>query len=85
MVNQILGNYLDVYIIIYLNNILIYSITLEVHQKYIKEVLIRLLDKHLQYKSEKYEFHRKKVIFLRFLIGRKDIKMNSLKIEKVID
>ena len=34
---------------------------------------------------EKCKFYKKKVIFLGFLIRKEDIKMDSLKIEKILD
>jgi len=37
--NKIFGDLLDVYVVVYLDNILIYSINLNDHKKHIKEVL----------------------------------------------
>ena len=38
-INNILGEYLDKFIIVYLNNIIIYLITKEEYREYIKQVL----------------------------------------------
>ena len=80
-----MDNYLDIYTIIYLDNILIYLKIICKHKKYVKEVLIRLLKKQLYYKSEKCEFHKKKVAFLGFLVKKDGIKMDPSKIMKVLD
>ena len=73
------------YTIVYLNNILIYSIILEDHRRHVQKILGKLLNKQLCCKLEKYEFHQKEVVFLGFLIDREDIKINLLKIERVLD
>ena len=41
-INNILGEYLDEYVIVYLNDIIIYLITKEEYKEYIKQVLKRL-------------------------------------------
>ena len=43
LINNTLAEYLDIYIIIYLNNILIYSENLEDYKKHVKDVLEQLL------------------------------------------
>ena len=45
LINQILDNCLDIYIIIYLNNILVYSKTILKHKMYIKKILIKVFNK----------------------------------------
>ena len=50
-----------------------------------EEVLIRLLEKQLRYKSEKCELYKKKIVFLRLLMEKENIKMNLFKIEKILD
>ena len=55
------------------------------YKKYIKEILIRLLNKQLYCKLEKYEFYKKKVVFLGFLVEREEIKMDLSKIANVLD
>ena len=63
IINDILREYLDVFVIIYWNNILIYSKTLKKHVKYIQKVLTCLIKKNLRFKSKKCKFHKKKSIF----------------------
>ena len=45
---------------VYINDILIYSETLEKHQKHIQTVLKRLKEAELQVNINKYKFHKKK-------------------------
>jgi HD-GYP domain-containing protein (c-di-GMP phosphodiesterase class II) len=79
-INNVLREYLDVFVIIYLDDILIFSKTEEEHKKYIKKILRKLINKNLRIKIEKTEFHAKKVNFLDFIIGRKGVKMDKKKI-----
>ena len=80
-----LNNYLNIYIIIYLDDILVYLRIINKYKKYVKKVLTGLLNKQLYYKLEKYEFHKKKVVFLRFLVKKEKIKINLSKITKILD
>ena len=85
LINDTLAEYLDIYTVTYLNDILIYSENLEDHQEYIKNVLKRLLARQLRYKSEKYKFYKKEMDFLRFIIGTNGIKIDPKKIQKILD
>ena len=58
LINHILYDHLNKFVITYLNNILIYSENEEDHEKHVKEVLRRLQEKNLYLKSEKCEFHK---------------------------
>ncbi len=85
LVNNILQERLDQTILIYLNNILIFT-KLQDLTKYIKEVtqvLKKLIEKELRIKLEKYEFYKKEVIFLRFIIRYYEILINLIKYKAV--
>jgi len=64
---------IDIIIIIYLNNILIYSNNSTNYDYYIKEVLIALRKYGLFTKLEKYEFNINIIEFLGFIISPKGI------------
>jgi uncharacterized membrane protein YcgQ (UPF0703/DUF1980 family) len=70
---------LDVFVIIYLDDILIFSKTEKEYKKYIKKILKKLIDENLKIKTEKTEFHAKKIDFLGFVVGRKGVKMDKKK------
>ena len=69
--------------IAYLSNIFIYFKTEKEHIKHINIVLKLLMQKNLLLKSEKCEFHKKKVNFLGFIVGNDTIRMNSAKVRAV--
>ena len=58
LINHMLYNHLDEFVIMYLDDILIYSENEENHKKHVKEILKKLQEKKLYLKSEKYEFHK---------------------------
>jgi hypothetical protein len=77
-INNIFREYLDVFIIIYLDDILIFSKTEEEHKEYIKKINRKLIDENLRIKTEKTEFYAKEVDFLGFIIGREGVKINKI-------
>ena len=68
LMNNILRKHLDIFVIAYLNDILVYSKTKEKHIKHVNIVLELLMQRNLLLKSKKCEFHKKKVNFLNFII-----------------
>jgi hypothetical protein len=75
-INTIFIGLLDYFVIIYLNNILIYSRNKDKYYNYIYQVLTRLYKNNLFYKLSKYKFNIKEVKFLGFLIRIKDIRVD---------
>lgn len=84
-VNDILYDALDDYATAYLDDILIYSGTLEEHIKQVREVLKRLIDAGLQIDIGKCEFHTKKTKYLGLIITPGGIEMDPAKVEAVRD
>ncbi len=57
MINDALRQYLNRFVIAYLNDIIIYSKILKEHVSYISKVLKCLDMRNLHFKSKKCEFH----------------------------
>jgi hypothetical protein len=68
---------LDVFIIIYLDDILIFFKIEEEYKEYIKKILKKLINEKLKIKTEKTEFYAKEVDFLGFIIGREGVKIDK--------
>ncbi len=83
MINNALRQYLNIFVIAYLNDIMIYLITLKKHVQHVSQVLKCLNKRDLRLKLKKCEFHQKKVSFLEFVVGRHEIRMNSEKIKAI--
>ena len=58
LINHMLYDYLNKFVIAYLDNILIYFKNEKNHKKNVKEILKRFQKKKFYFKSEKYEFHK---------------------------
>ena len=58
LINHVLYDHLNKFIIAYLNDILIYFKNEENHEKHVREILKRLQEKNLYLKSKKCEFHK---------------------------
>jgi hypothetical protein len=83
-VNNNFREYLDEFLVIYLNDLLIYSETLEEHKRHVRLVLKRLQEAGLYVKLQKCQFHTTKVSFLRFMISSEGVHMNPAKVEAVL-
>ena len=80
-----LGKYLDKFIIIYLNNIIIYFKTEKKHYKYIKWVLQRLANKRILVIIKKCKFYIIKIKFYKFIIKLKKLSINLKKIKAILE
>ena len=69
----------------YLDDITIYSKTIKKHIMHIKKVLEVLASRSLRLKASKYKFHKKEIEYLGYIVGKKGIKMNPEKIQKILE
>ena len=83
LVNNALREYLDISVVAYLDDILVYSEDLTEHKKHVRQVLERLQDYNLQVDPEKCRWHQEEVEFLGHVVGRHGIKMSTDKIKTV--
>ena len=72
--------YLDIFVVAYLDNIFIYSKTLENYVEYVKTVLRALKQFNLRLKLEKCEFYKTKVNFLVYIVGADGVQISEEKI-----
>ncbi len=71
------------FVFVYLDDILIFSLSLQEHTQHVRRVLQRLLENKLFVKAEKCEFHAESVTFLGHIISTRGIKPDPAKIEAV--
>ncbi len=81
--NEIFQDILHKSVIIYIDDILIYSTNLSDHIQHVRQVLDRLRQYHLYLKLEKFEFHRSTIQFLGYVLTPEDIQMDHTKVEAV--
>ena len=85
MINDVLRDFLDQFVYVYLDNISIYSPDLATHQDHVTQVLKRLLDNQLYVKAEKSVFHADTVLFLGFIVAPGRVQMDPAKVSAVAE
>jgi len=83
-INDVLHPFLDIFCTAYLDDILIYSNTLQEHRIHVKTVLTALSKAGLHLKPEKCEFHKTEVAYLSIIITNEGIKMDPKKVEAIV-
>ncbi|CCO33944.1 hypothetical protein RSOLAG1IB_11464 [Rhizoctonia solani AG-1 IB] len=83
MMNKVFQDLLDVTVIIYLDDILIFSQNPAEHEEHVKEVLRHLQDMQLFCKGSKCEFHQTTVEYLGIIVSDKGFFLDKLKIQAV--
>ena len=83
MINDVLRQHLDIFVIVYLDDILVFFKIMKFHVNHVITIFKCLNEKNLRLKSKKCEFHRKEIDFLNFVIERNEIKIDSEKIRAI--
>nr|XP_055073125.1 uncharacterized protein LOC129453092 [Misgurnus anguillicaudatus] len=83
LVNDVLRDMIDTFVFVYLDDILIFSPSMQEHTQHVRRVLRRLLENQLYVKAEKCEFHQKSVSFLGFVIAAGEIRPDPAKVKAV--
>jgi len=83
LINDMLREYLDDFVITYLDDILIYSDDLKMHCSHVHKILRKLNERALYVKKSKSKFKAKKIKFLNYIIQSEQIKKNSKKTDAV--
>lgn len=78
-----LREYLDIFIVVYLDNILIFSDNKTEHKQHVHQVLRKLQDAKLLVEPEKSKFYIQEVEFLRHIIRPGEIQIEPAKIATV--
>ena len=85
MANDIFQDFLDIFIIVYLDDILIYSKSQEEHDMHVRQALERLREYGLYAKFEKCSFDQRQVEFLGYVVSSNGISMDRVKVQTVLD
>ncbi|MCW2743449.1 MAG: uncharacterized protein JWR45_3871 [Blastococcus sp.] len=85
LMHSIFRPYLDAFVIVFLDDILIYSKTEEEHKQHLR-VVLDLLRKHKLYaKESKCEFFKTSISFLGYMISADGLGMEPYKVKAVVD
>ena len=83
LVNRIFYDCIDVVLVLYMDDLLVFSRNREDHLKHVDTVLSRLQSEKLYVSPKKCTFMREETEFLGMIVGRKGIRVNPDKIEVV--
>jgi hypothetical protein len=81
--NDTFHEFLYKFLIIYLDDLLIYSDTLVKHKKHVRIVLECLQGAELCLKLSKCQFHVQEVTFLGFMVRQKGVQMDPTKVTAI--
>jgi hypothetical protein len=82
-INATLWPYLDVFVMAYLDDIVVYSNTVEEHRKHVRTVLEALLKAGLYLKLRKCEFNVKEIRFVGYIITPEEVRMEKDRIATI--
>ena len=76
LINRVFEEYLGKFVIVFINDILVYSCIMEEHELHLKIMLEKLREKKLYAKFLKYEFQLRRVTFLGHVVPKEGISMD---------
>jgi hypothetical protein len=85
LINDIFREFLDEFVVCYLDDILIFSKNEKDHEKHVRMVLQKLRDTGLYAKLEKCVFYQPQLEFLGSITSGKGLSMNPKKIQTIME
>src|SRR6266498_76339 len=85
LMNYILHDYLNDFVVVYLDNILVCSDTFDEYINHLRKVFIKLREANLVIKLKKCKFRQRKIKFLEHIIGTDRLRTDLENIEKIIN
>ena len=85
LINDVLRDLINVFVVVYLDDILVYSKSPEEHVKHVRIVLQRLLENRLFVKAEKCVFHTESVEFLGHVVEKGRVSSDPKKVQAVTE
>ncbi|TYK22952.1 reverse transcriptase [Cucumis melo var. makuwa] len=85
LMNRIFHQYLDQFVIVFIDDILVYSVDRESHEEHLRIVLQTLRDKQLYAKFSKCEFWLEQVVFLGHVVSAKGVSVDPQKVEVIVN
>ncbi|KAL0176595.1 hypothetical protein M9458_028925, partial [Cirrhinus mrigala] len=83
--NEVFREFLHRFVVVYIDNIFIYSRNQAEHRQHVQQVLQKLCDHSLYLKLEKCEFHQPSVQFLGYNISAEGVQMDQGKVNTILN
>ena len=74
--NSVIGQYIDDFVLIYLNDILVFSSTEHEHENHLRLIFQQLREHKLQAKLKKCKFVKPRVKYLGHIVGSREVHVN---------
>jgi hypothetical protein len=84
LMNKVFMEYLDKFVVVFIDDILVYSRSEEEHEEHLRLALQRLREHRLYAKLSKCEFWMKQVAFLGHVISKGGISVDPSKVQDVL-
>ncbi|MBW0574939.1 hypothetical protein O181_114654 [Austropuccinia psidii MF-1] len=85
IVNDIFADFLDIFVVVYLDDIMVFSTSEEEHVKHVASVLQILRDNNLFAKASKCKFHASIVEYLGYSVSSDGLKIDSSKVKQILN
>ena len=85
LMNRVFRSYVDQFVVVYIDDILVYSKDAQEHEQHLKIVLQTLREKKLYAKLRKCDFWLKEVSFLSHIVSSEGIRVDPTKIEVIVN
>jgi hypothetical protein len=85
LMNKVFMEYLDKFVVVFIDDILIFSKTEEEHEKHLRLVLEKLRSNQLYAKFSKCEFWLIEVAFLGYVISARGVSVDPSKVKDVLN
>jgi hypothetical protein len=85
LMNNVFMDYLDKFVVVFIDDIFIYSQNEQEHEEHLRKVLQRLRDCQLYAKLSKCEFYISEVLFLGYIINRDGLVVDLMKVVAILD
>ena len=83
LMNRVFHNYLDLFVVVFIDDILVYSKIREEHVEHLRTILSTLRANELYAKFSKCEFWLERVAFLGHFVSKEGVEVDPAKIEAV--
>jgi hypothetical protein len=85
LMNKVFMEYLDRFVIVFIDDILVFSKTMEEHEEHLRLVLEKLRSNQMYAKFSKCEFWLTKVAFLGHIISARGVSVDPGKVKDVLN
>jgi hypothetical protein len=85
LMNSVFMDYLDTFVVVFIDDILVYSQNEQEHEEHLRKVLQRLRDYQLYAKLSKCEFWISEVLFLGHIINQEGLVVDPKKVAAILD